>query len=126
MQTPSAQQNGTQPFWVVLRPEPEGQFTARVVGLPEIQATAPTKEEALQQVRAVLAEWVASGRLVSVDVPQGNPWRNLPGYIDPNDPGEQEYLEELARFRQEDLERTLREYDSEDQKCSGSSSTPTT
>ena len=42
---------------------------------------------------------------------------------DPNDPNEKAYLEELARLRQEDLERTLRELD---QECSNSSSTPTT
>jgi hypothetical protein len=33
---------------------------------------------------------------------------------------EQDFLEELARMRQEDLERTLREYEQEDRADSGS------
>jgi predicted RNase H-like HicB family nuclease len=111
---------------VKVRPEPPGQYTAHVVGLPEIQATAATREEAIQQVRHVLSEWLASGQLVSVEIPQENPLLKWFGHADPNDPLEKEYLEDLARFRQEDLERTLREYEEEDRRCSDSSSTPTT
>jgi hypothetical protein len=43
-----------------------------------------------------------------------------------DDPLEQEFLNELARLRQEDLDRTLREYEREDQGCSDSTSTPST
>ena len=115
--------NGTVQHWVVARPEPSGQFTAQVVGLPELAATAATREEAIEQVRALLLDWVATGRLVSVEVPITNPLLGFKGFIDPNDPLEQEFMENLARYRREDLERTLREYDEE---CSNSSSTPTT
>jgi hypothetical protein len=111
---------------VVVRPEPAGQYTARVVGLPEIRATAATEPGAIEQVRRVLAEWLASARWVLVEVPvppAGQPSPEAAGHFNPEDPLEQEYLAELARFRQEDLERTLREYDPE---CSSSSSTPTT
>jgi hypothetical protein len=45
------------------------------------------------------------------------------GHIDPNDPLQKEFIEELARLRRADLERTLRE---DDQECPSSSSTPTT
>ena len=57
------------------------------------------------------------------DESSANPLLNYRGHLDPNDPLEQEFLEELARLRREDLERTLRE---DDQECSSSSSTPTT
>jgi hypothetical protein len=107
---------------VVVRPEPPGQHTAAVVGLPEIHATAPTREEALEQVRAVLRDWLASGQLVPVELPQDNPWIKYAGWAK-DDPDYGAYLEELARARQEDLERTLRE---DDQPCSNPSSTPTT
>ncbi len=108
---------------VLVRPEPPDQFTAQVVGLPEIRAIAPTREEAIQQVRNVLSEWLASGQLVPVAVSPENPVTNSFGRVDPNDPHEQAYLEELARFRREDLERVLGEHG---QECSNSSSTPTT
>jgi hypothetical protein len=74
----------------------------------------------------MLGDWLASGQLISVELSPENPWLKLPGRTDPNDPCEQIYLEELARSRQEDLARTLRDYEAEDQKCSSSSSTLTT
>lgn len=111
---------------IVVRPEPSGQYTAQAVGLPEIQATAATREEALRHVQATLAEWIASGQLVALPIPPAHPLRNFSGWIDPDDPGEKVFLEEMARLKSEDLERTLREYAEEDQQCSGSSSTPTT
>ncbi len=52
-----------------------------------------------------------------------NPLLHFPSHLDPNDPIEQEFVEELARRRREDLEQTLRE---ESQECSNSFSTPTT
>lgn len=113
-------------LFIVVRPEPLGQFTAQAVGLPEVRATAATREEALQQVRATLAEWIASGQLVALPIPPAHALQNFSGWIDPDDPGEKVFLEEMARLKAEDLERTLREYAEEDQRCSGSSSTPTT
>ena len=113
-------------IWFVVRPEPPGQFTAQAVGISELHATAATREEALRQARARLREWIRAGQLVSVEVPQENPVLRWFGHADPNDPSEQAYLEELARRKAEDLERTLREYEQEDQQCSDSSSTPTT
>jgi hypothetical protein len=105
---------------VLVRPEPAGGFTAQAVGLPELSATAATREEAVRRVQAQLAQWLADGRLAVVQAwpaptaEQPIPWLRLPPPIDPNDPGQKIYLEELARRRQEDLERTLREYDQED------------
>lgn len=116
-------QNGSVQHWVVARPEPSGSFTAQVVGVPELVATAATREEAIERVRGLIREWVATGRLVSVEVPVTNPLLGFTGFLDPNHPIEKEFVKELARLKQEDLEQTLREYD---QECSSSSSTPTT
>ena len=113
--------------WIIVRPEPAGQFTAQLLGLPELSATAAKREEAIEQVRVRILEWIALGQLVPVEImPKEHPVLRFHGWIDPNDPDEQAYLEELARLKAEDLERTLREYAEEDQQCSGSSSTPTT
>src|SRR5437867_2645374 len=111
---------------VLVCPEPAGQFTAQAVGLPELRATAESREEAIRQVRVQLDQWLTSGRLVSVTVPLANPVMKWLGRADPNDPDEQAYLAELARFRQEDLERALQECEQEDRECSDSSSTPIT
>ncbi len=51
-----------------------------------------------------------------------NPLLSFSGHLDPNDPMEREFRDELARMRREDLEQTLRE---DGQECSNSSSTPT-
>jgi predicted RNase H-like HicB family nuclease len=109
--------------WVEVSSEPQGCFTAHLVGVPDLRATAATREEALEQIRTLISEWMASGRLVSIEVPRDNPLLRFDGHLDPSDPLEQEFLGQLARQRRDDLERTLREYD---QECSDSSSTPTT
>ncbi len=109
-------------LFVIVRAAPSGQFTAQVPGISELEATATTKEEAIQAVRKLLSEWLASGQLVPVELPVENPWLKFAGWAK-DDPDYEMYLEELARAKKEDLERTLREYD---QECSDSSSTPTT
>lgn len=112
--------------WAVVRPEPAGQFTAQVLGLPELSVTAASREEAITQIRGRILEAIALGQLVHIEIPKEHPLVRFKGWADPNDPEEKIFLEELARMKAEDLERTLREYTEEDQQCSSSSSTPTT
>jgi len=107
-------------FPVVVREEPTGQFTAEAVGLPELRATASKREDAIAQVRTLLYQWRFNNKLVMVEVPGDNPLLKWWGWAK-DDPMEEEYLAELARLKQEDLERTLRELD---QECPGSSSIP--
>jgi hypothetical protein len=114
--------NGVQQ-WVAVRHEPPGQVTVEVVGVPELRATAATRELALERVRALVGEWLASGKLVAMDVQDTNPVLNFEGHLDPSQPLEQEFAQELARRHREDLDCTARE---DDQECSSSSSTPTT
>jgi hypothetical protein len=93
---------------VVVRPD-SGRYTAQLAGVPEIQATAATPEEAVRQVNTTAQEWLASGRLVAITLSRPGPWLKPPPPKDPNDPLEREYLDELARLRKEDLEKTCRE-----------------
>jgi hypothetical protein len=112
--------------YLFVRPDGAGGYSAGILGLPEIRASAPTAPQALQAVLKALDEWLATTRWVQVRVPDTIPVHPATQYVgrfDPNDPLEQMYLEELARLRREDLERTLSEYD---QECPDSSSTPTT
>jgi hypothetical protein len=111
---------------VFVRQSAPGQYTAVVWGIPEVRATAASEEEAVEQVKRQLTEWMATAKCVRVDVPRPgyvHPALEFAGHADPNDPVEQMYQEELERFRREDLERTLRELD---ERCPNTSSTPTT
>jgi hypothetical protein len=102
-------------YWIIVRREPSGQFTAQAVGIPEARATAATKKAAVDQVQALLSKWVAEGDLLSVELPPENPLLLWAGHA-ADDPDFDLYLEEIRRFRQEMDER----------ECSDSSSTPTT
>jgi hypothetical protein len=101
--------NGSWQYWVIVEPEPRGQFTAQAVGIPELRATAGSREEALEQIRTLISEWLASGRMVSIQVPEGNPLLRFQGHFDPSDPLEQEFVAESDRLHREDLEQTLQE-----------------
>lgn len=111
--------------WIVVRAEPAGQFTAQLLGLPELSATAASREEAIEQIRGRILESIALGQLVPLEIPKEHPLVRFHGWADPNDPEEKLFLEELARLKAEDLERTMHEYAEEDQRCSDTSSTPT-
>jgi hypothetical protein len=71
--------------------------------------TAATREQAVELLRRVVLEGLAAGRLVALHVLTPTAPLKPPGWAKA-DPLEQEFLEELARLRQADLERTLREY----------------
>jgi hypothetical protein len=109
---------------VLVRPEPAGQYTAQLVGVPELRATAQTAEAAVEQVRHSLAQWLAAGQLVPIELPNENSLTDSFGHAK-NDPEFQLYLEEIRRFRQEEDERIRQENDQQPS-CSSSSSIPTT
>jgi hypothetical protein len=115
--------NGSVQQWIVGYADSSGQFTVQVVGVPELRATAATRAQAIEQIRTMLAEWLASGQLMAIEVPCPNPLLHFGGHLDRHDPLEQEFVEELARRRREDREQTLRE---DGRECPNSSSTPTT
>src|SRR5271165_3921745 len=85
---------------VQVRPEPGGQFTAQILGLADLQATAATREEALEQLRAVVRQQLDSGSLVCMDIPQENPLMRLFGHAK-DDPDFDDYLDEIRRYREE-------------------------
>ena len=73
MSVPMTQNNGAVKHWVVVLPEPAGQYTAQAVGLPDIAASANSREEALQGVHAILSKLLASGQLVEIEVTTHQP-----------------------------------------------------
>ncbi len=108
---------------VQIRTEPTGQFTARLVGQCELSATAPTREEAIEQLRALLRQQFDEGSLQWVEVWRENPIMSRFGYAK-DDPDFEEYLEEIRKFREE---MDLREQqNSGPGECPDTSLTPTT
>src|SRR5262245_27224875 len=103
---------------VVVHPEPSGQHTAQVVGIPDVRVTAGSKEEALAQVRQALTAWLATASWVQVQVSvtaSEHPLQRFAGHSK-DDPDFDGYLEEIRRYRQE-VDQSA---------CSSTSSTPTT
>jgi hypothetical protein len=85
-------------YTVVVRPEAAGRFVARPLGLPELETTAPTEAEAVEQVKHKLDEWTRGARIVEVTVPSGNPWLDFAGSA-ANDSDWDAYQAELKRYR---------------------------
>ena len=103
--------------------EPDGRFTARVPGEPDLSATAVTAEEAVEQLRARLQEEVNWGRLFAIELPPRNPLMERFGSAK-DDPTFDEYLEEIRKFREE-MDR-LEGRDLGPDECSNTSLIPTT
>jgi hypothetical protein len=78
-----------------------GHFTAVLLGAPEVRVEAATHSQAIAKLRAILADRVEQGELLSLEVlPEGV--SSLAGkYVD--DPSLQEIRDEIYRLR--DAER---------------------
>jgi predicted RNase H-like HicB family nuclease len=86
---------------VVIRAESTHRYVAQPLGIPEVKVVAATEAEAIAQVTQVLAQWLASAKVVHVPVPSGesgNPWLEAFGRS-ADDLDFTEFLEELHRLR---------------------------
>jgi len=98
LETPISQSSAS--CLIQVRPEPAGQFTAHVLGATDLHATATTREEAVEQLRALLQEQVNLGLLLAIELPRKNPLMDWFGHAK-DDPTFDEYLEEIRKFREE-------------------------
>lgn len=85
---------------VIVRPESATRFVACPLGLPQLESSAPTEVEAVEQVKQKLSAWLKDAKVVEVSIPKGNPWVDTFGRS-ANDPQFDEYLAELQRYREE-------------------------
>lgn len=83
---------------VIVRPESGNRFVACPLGLPQLETTAASEAEAVEQVKHKLDQWMNGARIVEVDVPTGNPWLDTAGRS-ANDPLFEEYQAEIKRYR---------------------------
>jgi hypothetical protein len=108
---------------VQIRAEPNGLFTARLVGQSEFAATAPTREKAVDYLRAMIQQQLHEGSLMWIDVPRENPVMSRFGYLK-DDPDFEAYLEDIRKFREEMDLREQRDTDAGE--CPDTFLTPTT
>ncbi|MGC8641205.1 MAG: hypothetical protein ACP5XB_15165 [Isosphaeraceae bacterium] len=108
---------------VEVRQEPDVRFTARLLGLADLSASATTREEGLEELRSLLQERVNLGSLVCMEVPRRNPLMRWFGHAK-DDPTFDEYLEEIRKYREE-MDRQG-EQGPDSSECSNTSSIPTT
>ena len=60
---------------VLVRPEPQGFFSAQLMGLPDLRATAESREAAVEQLRTMLQGCIDSGQLQAVEMRAEPPFR---------------------------------------------------
>jgi hypothetical protein len=108
---------------VRISPGQDGQVTAELLGAPDIQATAPSQEVAVEQLRRLLQQQVNLGSLVSVEIPQQHPLARRAG-VWKDDPSFDDFLEEIRKYREEEDRRAG--YVPDTDECPDTSSTPTT
>jgi len=77
-----------------------GRCLASVIGVADLQATAPTREEALQQLKRLLQTRVLRGDLVMLNVGEPDLMDIFGKYKD--DPTLQDICEEAYRLRDEE------------------------
>ena len=91
-------------YQVLVEKQPANGFVAVVLGWPECSGIGDTKDEALAQVRTVIAERLARAEIVrlQVDAPTtvNDPWEKMIGSF-ANDPQWDEVQAELQRIREE-------------------------
>ncbi len=103
--------------------EPDGRFSAQLLNVPDIRATATTREAAIEQVRALLQCEVNMGSIVAIETPLRDPVMERAGWAK-DDPDFEDFLELIRKFREEDDRREGRVWETEE--CPDISSTPTT
>jgi hypothetical protein len=106
-----------------VREAPVGQFTAELLGAPDLRATAATREAAIEQVRSLLQYEVNMGSVVALEIPRRHPVMEFAGAWK-DDPDFDLYLAEIRKFREEEDRREGFVPDTDE--CSLTSSTPTT
>ena len=97
-------------FTVVITRQPDAPWRAAVAGLPDCTVEAATREEALERIKARLAELPHYVEVVQIDVPPGpslnggppeksfqEKWPGFGAFKD--DPSWGEFFEELDRQR---------------------------
>jgi predicted RNase H-like HicB family nuclease len=96
-------------YSIFVRLEPDGGYIASVLGWPLGEAHGETETEAIEQARVMLEEALATGKVISIEIqPEAELDRCSPAWWQSHvvgrladDPTAAEWMEEMARIRQE-------------------------
>jgi hypothetical protein len=56
-------------YQILLRKQPTNGYVATALGWPDCQVTAPTRDEAVKQIRTTIADLLISGEVINLDIP---------------------------------------------------------
>lgn len=63
-------------YSVLLRNNPKGGYLATALAWPNFEIEAPTREEALAQMRTTIANLLSKGEIVELEIPMGQAMRS--------------------------------------------------
>ena len=81
-------------------------YRASVLGIPDCVAEGATEAEAVAKAKAALSQWLAQGKLISIEIVNGvpveadNPWLRIFGSCK-DDPTWDEFQANIAEYRRE-------------------------
>ena len=95
-------------YQVFIQNPADRQFTASVVGLPNVKSNGTTEEEAIISLKGLLMDQFKSGKFVTIDVDvsdegakkETDPWLNNIGIFQ-DDPTFDDFLAEVKTYRSE-------------------------
>jgi hypothetical protein len=93
-------------YQVFVQNPSEQRFVASVVGLPSVMVEGETEEEVIAKVKTALESQLAMGKFVTIEISSQqfntgtDPWLKHLG-IFANDPTFEDFLEEVAAYRQQ-------------------------
>lgn len=93
-------------YQILVERQPNNGFVATALGWPDCVGTGETKDEAVSKVQAAVAERLAHGEIVQVQLETAgtamvdDPWERMIGSC-ADDPTWDEYQAELRRIREE-------------------------
>jgi predicted RNase H-like HicB family nuclease len=99
-------EEASQMQYTVLLKQTDGKFIARVPALPECVAEGPTRDRAIENVRAAIARLLEEAEVMTVEVDgplvrrDEDPWMKVRGMFR-DDPDYEEVLKEIAAYRKQ-------------------------
>ena len=93
-------------YHILVEKQPKNGFVATALGWPDCVGVGATKEEAIGQVQAVVADRLANGEVLRVQANGAtveaavDPWEKMAGRF-ADDPHWDEFREDLRRIREE-------------------------
>jgi len=87
-------------MYVLIENEPEGEYTASVIGWPDITAQGGTEDEALSHLRGLLTTHLTHAKIVPLELPAEPPWLQTAGMFK-DEPFADELQELIAAYRRE-------------------------